>query len=125
MSIEIIDKYLSINKHFIKKIERSFPLKDKNTLYDILKWWMIVSKLDRIGSSKLNGNTPIMYIKLGSSLYYINADTSKEGVKTFLKNKTNSPEWRLITNNEGKVNKVTNDPNQQPIKGLYMYKDLS
>ena len=124
MSKQIIDKYLTIDKHFIKQVDRSFPLKNKNTLYDVLKWWMIVSKSDKIGSSKLNGNTPLIHIKIVSGSYYINADTTKEGVKLFLSNKTNNPEWRLIANEKGVINKVTNHPKQQPIKGLYFYKKI-
>ena len=51
------------------------------------------------------------------------SSSNKSSEESFDPNKTTIS--RLITNNEGKVNKVTNDPNQQPIKGLYMYKDLS
>ncbi len=121
VSQEIINKYLSIDQNFIKKIEKPYPLTDKQTLYNILKWWRIISKADTIGDlKKASGHTAQIHIKLGSNLYCINADTNKEGVGTFLKNKTNN--WSLIANENGRVNKVTNDPNKDPIKGLYIYK---
>ena len=121
MSQEIINKYLSIDQNFIKKIEKSFPLTDKQTLYNILKWWRIISKADTIGDlKKASGHTAQIHINLGSNLYCINADTNKKGVDAFLKNKTNK--WSLIANETGRVNKVTNDPNKDPIKGLYIYK---
>ena len=123
MSQEIINKYLSIDQNFIKKIEKSYPLTDKQTLYNILKWWKILSKKDTIGDpKKASGNTAQIHIKLGSNLYHINADTNKEGVGSFLKNKENNNKWSLIENENGRVNKVTNDPNKDPIKGLYIYK---
>ena len=122
MSQEIINKYLSIDQNFIKKIEKSYPLTDKQTLYNILKWWKIISKEDTIGDlKKASGNTAQIHIKLGSNLYHINADTNKEGVGAFLKNKEKN-KWSLIKNENGIVNKVTNDPNKDPIKGLYIYK---
>jgi len=122
MSQEIINKYLSIDQNYIKKIEKSYPLRDKQTLYNILKWWRIISKADTIGDlKKASGHTDQIYIKLGSNLYHINADTNKEGVGTFLKNKEKN-KWSLIENENGRVNKVTNDPNKEPIKGLYIYK---
>ena len=34
----------------------------------------------------------------------------------------NGAYWSLIENENGRVNKVTNDPNKEPIKGLYIYK---
>jgi len=122
VSQEIINKYLSIDQNFIKKIEKSYPLTDKQTLYNILKWWKIISKEDTIGDlKKASGNTAQIHIKLGSNLYHINADTNKEGVGAFLKNKEKN-KWSLIKNENGIVNKVTNDPNKDPIKGLYIYK---
>ena len=123
MSQEIINKYLSIDQNFIKKIEKSYPLTDKQTLYNILKWWRIISKADTIGDlKKASGHTAQIHIKLGSNLYHINADTNKEGVGAFLKNKEKNNKWSLIENENGRVNKVTNDPNKDLIKGLYIYK---
>ena len=123
MSQEIINKYLSIDQNFIKKIEKSYPLTDKQTLYNILKWWRIISKADTIGDlKKASGHTAQIHIKLESNLYHINADTNKEGVGSFLKNKEKTNKWSLIENENGRVNKVTNDPNKDPIKGLYIYK---
>jgi len=123
VSQEIINKYLSIDQNFIKKIEKSYPLTDKQTLYNILKWWRIISKADTIGDlKKASGHTAQIHIKLGSNLYHLNADTNKEGVGSFLKNKEKNNKWSLIENENGRVNKVTNDPIKDPIKGLYIYK---
>ena len=54
-------------------------------------------------------------IKIKDKSYYINADTKKDSVKTFLKNKVNP--WHVVSES----NRVTNDLNKTPIKGLYIY----
>lgn len=102
----------------------SSSLKSKEELYSILNWWNKLSKSDTIGDlGQMNGNTPLIIIKIGSSSYYINADTNKTGVEVFLKNEINP--WKLISNRDAKKNKITNDSNNDPIEGFYMYKKLN
>lgn len=56
----------------------STSLKSKEELYGILNWWKKLSKSEIIGDlGKMNGNTPLIIIKIGSSSYYINADTKQ------------------------------------------------
>ncbi|MDC0951084.1 hypothetical protein OAS02_06750 [Flavobacteriaceae bacterium] len=117
-------RYLTFDQQFIKKMNSSTSLKSKEELYSILNWWNKLSKSDTIGDlDQMNCNTPLIIIKLGSSSYYINADTNRAGVEAFLKNKINP--WRLINNRDTKKNKITNDYNNNPIEGLYMYKKLN
>ena len=117
-------RYLTFDQQFIKKMNSSTYLKSKEELYGLLKWWKKLSKSETIGDlGQMNGNIPLIIIKIGSSSYYINADTNKTGVEVFLKNKTNP--WNLISNRDAKKNKITNDSNHDPIEGFYMYKKLS
>ncbi len=121
---EEILRYLTFDQQFIKKMNSSTYLKSKDELYSILNWWNKLSKSETIGDlGQMNGNTPLIIIKLGSSSYYINADTNRAGVEAFLKNKTNP--WNLISNRDAKKNKITNDSNHDPIEGFYMYKKLN
>ena len=114
---EIIKKHLTDDQNHIK----SCTIDSKDLLYDILKWWEIISKVRTIGDLKIiNGNTPLIRINIGSNNYVINADSNKEGVFTFLKNKNNS--WFLIQNENGVENKITNNISEAPIQGFYMYK---
>jgi len=116
---EIINKYLTIDQKHIKKMTPNNALKSKQDLFQILKWWKILSKANTIGEIIINGNTPTIRINLGSKNYVINADTNKEGVVEFLKNKEHP--WILIENENGIQNKITNNENKSPIKGFYMY----
>ena len=63
-----------------------------------------MSKSDTIGDlDRMNANTAVIKIKLGSNIYNIKADSNKDGVSIFLKNKTNP--WILIDNQNGTKNK--------------------
>ena len=118
---DLIKLYLTIDQNFFNNISLQNPFSKKEELFTILKWWKTLSKSETIGDlNKINGNTPLIKIILGSSIYVINADTTKQGVQTFLTNKNNS--WKVIENENGIKNKITNDLNEEPIKGFYMYK---
>jgi len=118
---DLIKLYLTIDQNYFKNTTLQNPFIEKEELFTILKWWKILSRSETIGDlTKINGNTPLIKIKLGSSIYVINADTTKQGVQTFLSNKNNS--WKVVENENGIKNKITNDLNEEPIKGFYMYK---
>lgn len=118
---DLIKLYLTIDQNYFKNTTLQNPFIEKEELFTILKWWKILSRSETIGDlTKTNGNTPLIKIKLGSSIYVINADTTKQGVQTFLSNKNNS--WKVVENENGIKNKITNDLNEEPIKGFYMYK---
>ena len=90
---EEILRYLTFDQQFIKKMNSSTYLKSKDELYSILNWWNKLSKSETIGDlGQMNGNTPLIIIKLGSSSYYINADTNRAGVEAFLKKQNKSME---------------------------------
>lgn len=118
---DLIKHCLTIDQNFFKNTTLQNPLSKKEELFTILKWWKILSKSDTIGDlNKINGNTPLIKIRLGSNIYVINADTTRQGVHAFLENKNNP--WRVIENENGIKNKITNDLNELSIKGFYMYK---
>lgn len=122
MSNELIKKHLSLDQKFIKKIPYSSPLADKNELYSILTWWVRLSDSNTVGdlNGKKSDPTPLVHFKKGDIIFKIHSDTTKGGVKEFLKNKENP--WLLIENKNGYKNLVTNYINKKPIKGFYMYR---
>lgn len=92
-----------------------------NGLSLIKKERKIKNKHEKIGDKNIkNGNTPLIRINIGSNKYVINADSKKEGVIIFLKNKNNP--WILIQNENGLKNKITNNLTEEPIQGFYIYK---
>ena len=123
MSQEIINKYLTIDQQHVKAMTRNSSLTSKQTLFDILKWWNRISSSKTIADLRGKSSSPetIVYMRIGSYLYKIHADTNKKGVKTFLANKDNP--WSIIEGSKGNKNKVTNNLDQTPIEGFYMYTD--
>lgn len=75
---QLIDKYLTSDKNFIKRITIVNALKSKELFFEILKWWRIISTSNSIGDlNQMKNNIPLIYLQLGSSSYYINADSTK------------------------------------------------
>ena len=123
MSFEQVNKYFSADKNFVNPINRPFSIKDKDEFIEILKWWSTITTSNTIGDLMImNKNTPLIYLQLGSSIYYLNADSTKSGVKEFLKNKKES--WSIIVNENGVKNKVTNSVSSDAIPGFYFYKEI-
>ena len=120
--LERVRNYLSNDLNYIEtvSVNNIVSINNKETLYDLLYCWMKLTKKETIGDlNKYNGNTTRIKVKIGSKDYKINSDTTKEGVEEFLKNKLN-PRY-LINNENGGMNKITNDSSKNPIKGFYMY----
>ena len=98
------------------------PLTCKKQLYVLLTMWFQRTENlnDTIGDLDIhNKNVPIVTLNIGKRSFYINADTTRQGVEQFLHNKDR--DWNIIENNRGRENKVTNDPDNNSIEGFYMY----
>lgn len=120
---DIINTYLTLDQKHIKPMTSSMFLKTREDFILLLKWWSKLSNSDTIGNlDEMNNNTALIILNQGSNTYYINADSKKDGVIEFLKNKENS--WHIIINENGVKNKVTNRLDKEPIEGFYMYKRL-
>ena len=124
MSLEQIEKYFTPDKNYIIRINKTNAIQNKDEFIEILKWWCIITKSNTIGNlEEMNNNTPLMFLQMGSSIYYIIADSKKSGIKEFLSNKENS--WKIIFNENGiNKNKVTNRIDKDPIPGFYLYKEI-
>jgi hypothetical protein len=116
-------------KELAKKIEGKhiLPMNKNNLLttrgdlYALLKLWKKITKAETIGDlEKYNKNHKIIILKTPNNYYVIDADTTREGVSNFLENRKN--DWSIIDSLRGNRNKVTNNIDQKPIKGFYMYK---
>ena len=119
---ELIKKHLSIDQNYINEIKRENALNEED-FFNLLKWWLKLTKKTTIGDLSIHSkNTPLIFLKKDSNLYYLNADTNKEGVSEFLVNKVNS--FTTIPNVKGILNKITNRSDSEPIKGFYLYKEI-
>ncbi|MFM7017911.1 hypothetical protein [Flavobacterium sp.] len=124
MSIEEIEnQYLTENGMHLKPINKETIIREKKDLYDILGCWTNKNPGPTIGDlANMNKNKKLILLQIGSSDYYINADSRVSGVKEFLLNQDNP--WKLIVNNRGVRNKVTNSIGEEPIPYFYMYKKI-
>ncbi len=119
----IFKNHISFDQNFILKLSRENALNNKEDFLNILKCWMRFSKSETIGDLTIMiGRTPLLFLKIGSSTYYINADSKRTGVEEFLKNKEYS--WRIIFNEDGVKNKVTNRQDEEAIPLFYFYKEI-
>lgn len=120
---EIISKYLTFDQMHIKPISSSEPIKSKDELFSLFKWWLKLSSSKSIGDlSIMNKNRALIYVVIGSSTFYVNADTKRKGVEEFFKNRENN--WSVIMNEDGKKNKITNRQDKNKIENFFMYKNI-
>lgn len=114
-----------IQNGYILQMNNENALISKKHLFILLEMWANRTKnsTDTIGNLDLyNKYVKIIKLNLANNSYYINADTTREGVLMFLENKKS--DWIIIENNRGRVNKVTNTTNKEAIKGFYMYREI-
>ena len=112
-----------IENGYILQMNNENALTSEKHLFILLEMWVkrTENSNDTIGNLDLyNNNVKIIKLNLDNKSYYIDADTTREGVLKFLENK--KTKWETIENRNGKRNKVTNTTNNDPIPGFYMYK---
>ena len=93
----------------------------KDELIKLLENWLETNELTIGNGESLTGNTKWIFLNLNGSKYYINADTTREGILNFVKNHENNYPWMVIANNRNVYKKVSNDLYGKAIKGLYFY----
>tara|TARA_A100001035_G_C27678907_1_gene452083 strand:- start:520 stop:891 length:372 start_codon:yes stop_codon:yes gene_type:complete len=122
MKIQELAKRIE-GKHILK-MNNDNALNSKEELLTLLKIWKTTkgATIGDITNNQINNNTQIIKLKLNSTSYYINADTTREGVLRFLENRNNG--WITILNERGNMNKITNNEDRTPIEGFYMYKSI-
>jgi len=122
MKIQELAKRIE-GKHILK-MNNDNALNSKEELLTLLKIWKSTkgATIGDITNNQINNNTQIIKLKLNSTSYYINADTTREGVLRFLENRNNG--WITILNERENMNKITNNEDRTPIEGFYMYKSI-
>jgi hypothetical protein len=93
----------------------------KDELIQLLKNWLKTNETTIGNEAYSTGNTKWIFLMLNGNNYYLNADTTRDGIKSFVNNHENNYPWVVIANNRNVNKKVTNDVNGSAIKGLYFY----
>ena len=108
----------------IQKMDRQFPLTSKFQLTTLLQEWLLTPRAT-IGDlyGRRSNPEPWIWIKIDNYLFKIHADTTREGIKVFVKNHEENNSLKIIQNNRGVYKKVSNDINGKAIKGLYFYSE--
>ena len=101
-------------------MERS-ECNSKDNLIKLLKNWLETNEQTIGNGENQIGAVKWIFININGNNYYINADTTREGVEVFVNNHEDNFPWKVITNNRGVFKKVTNDVNGNRIPGLYFY----
>jgi Zn-dependent metalloprotease len=102
-------------------IVRNTKCHSKEQLITLLKNWLQTNE-PTIGNGKnKTGNTKWIFLYLNDKEYYINGDTTREGIMNFVKNHEKNYPWVVIANNRNVYKKVSNEINENAIKGLYFY----
>ena len=93
----------------------------KNELILVLKNWLKTNEQSIGNGENKTGHTKWIFLNLNGNKYYINADTTREGIMYFLENHENNYPWVVIANKNNVYNKVSNGKSENAIKGLYFY----
>ena len=95
----------------------------KDELILVLKSWLKTNETTIGNGENKTGNTKWIFLNLNDNKYYINADTTREGIESFVKNHERSYSWKVISNNRKVYKKISNDIDGNAIKGLYFYSE--
>lgn len=114
---EIIDQYIS-------RMDRNQPIY-LNELIELLGKWQRESNAETIGNLNGIGVAPLLWISINGELYRMHRDTKREGIEMFLKNQNKNYQMKIIKNNRGRFNLVSNDSEGRSIYGLYFYAENS
>lgn len=102
-------------------IEKKTKCYSKDQLILLLENWLKTNE-PTIGNGKnKTGNTKWIFLYLNDKEYYINADTTREGIMNFVKNHKKKHPWVIIADKNKVYKKISNDINRNAIKGLYFY----
>jgi len=120
---KVISKHIDKTTGNIRCNSKNLPIKSKEELIQLFKVWIQLNKgktSKQIGMNNHN-QVPCLYLEIEGYNYFINSDTKIDGVEEFFKYRKN--EWRVIVNNKGVKNKVTNHPEGKSITNFFMYKE--
>ena len=102
-------------------IERGTICYSKDQLVMLLKNWLKTNEPTIGNGNNKTGNTEWIILNLNGSKYFINADSTREGITNFVRNHEKNYPWVVIANNRNVYKKVSNEINENAIKGLYFY----
>jgi hypothetical protein len=95
----------------------------KDELILVFKSWLETNETAIGDIDNYPKYTKWIFLNLNGNNYFINADTTREGIVDFVNNHENNNSWKVIANRDKIFNKVSNDVASKAIKGLYFYSE--
>ena len=89
----------------------------------LLREWQSHTNDDTIGDAEF-GQTAWVHVHDGSTVYRLNADTNREGVREYLRlleKHEGDLEWSFVPNRNGRDNAVAFGPDRQRPRYFYLY----
>lgn len=106
------------------RVPKSAPM-PRAAFDEALYAWSATAKPgETVGDTTRRGQTPWLHIAHAGGLFYLNADSTKDGVDKYLGVLREEPraEWTVVANNRGVLNKAAFGTSQRIIKKFYMYR---
>ena len=110
----------NINCHQMQRVEINNPIYSIEALVIKFQEWLSDNPCKRISGNDV-GVAPHIFVEIDSQLFRIHSDTSKQAVEVFVDNFKNKYEFKIINNRNGDKVKATNNKDETPITGFYMY----
>jgi len=107
----------------LERVRRATPL-SRAEFEERLRAWYQSTDETRIGDGGSYGGAPWVWVRHGTGLYHLNADTKREGVGAYLNLLAKEPSLRWIVGEgrAGKLTKVLFGDRQVAIPGFYLYR---
>ena len=108
---------------YMQRVNQGNPITSLERLVVRFEEWLNNNPNETIGGNEV-GVAPHLYVRIGGAVHRVHADTKKTAVEKFVANHRKGNEFKLIPKrNQTLKEKGTNDYNEKPIKGFYMYLD--
>ena len=110
------------SNNYIRQINKSDAISIPE-FNNLLRDWYLNSNEKNIKiSSEIIGVKAWVHVKQGQDVFRLNSDTKRTSVKKYL-DKYSASDWILVSNRNGKKNKVAfgDEQNYKVISGFYLY----
>lgn len=107
----------------LEQVRRERAL-DKSEFHDRLRSWLAKADDVVIGPEGVDGRTGWVYVRDGSDLFVLHADTPRNAVQAYLQLVAqfgDGIEWEIAESQRGKMTAVVYGPQKMRLRSFYLY----
>lgn len=96
----------------------------KSRFHSMLRQWIEDTNDETIGPEGIRGQTPWIHVRDGSTLFFLNADTRRKAVETYLQFVAlhgDNIAWTIVPSQRGNMTAVAYGPEVIRHKPFYLY----